>query len=34
MPDDKFYERADAHIQLSNEQIADAGRGQASASMM
>ena len=32
--DDKFYERADAHIHLSNEQIADVGRGNASASMM
>ena len=32
--DDNFYERADAHIHLSNEQIADAGRGKASASMM
>ena len=32
--DDKFYERADAHIHLSNEQIADVGRGKTSASMM
>ncbi len=31
---DKFYERADAHIHLSNEQLADIGRGEVSASMM
>lgn len=33
-PDDKFYERADAHIRLSNEQLKDIDRGKASASMM
>ena len=32
--DDKFYERADAHIHLSNEQITDVGRGKTSDSMM
>ena len=33
--DDKFYERADAHIHLSNEQITEeAGRGKVSASTM
>lgn len=33
--DDEFYDRADAHIHLSNDQIsADVGRGKASASMM
>ena len=32
--DDKFYERADAHIHLSNEQLADISRGKVSASMM
>ncbi len=32
--DDKFYDRADAHIHLSNEQLADIGRGKVSASMM
>ncbi len=33
-PDDKFYDRADAHIQLSNDQLKDVSRGKASASMM
>ncbi|HKK16761.1 MAG TPA: DUF3144 domain-containing protein, partial [Gammaproteobacteria bacterium] len=34
-PDEKFYERADAHIDLSNNQIsAEAGRGKVSASFM
>jgi len=32
--DDKFYDRADAHIHLSNEQLADISRGKVSASMM
>jgi hypothetical protein len=32
--DDKFYDRADAHIHLSNDQAKDAGRGKVSASMM
>jgi hypothetical protein len=32
--DDHFYERADAHINLSNEQAKDIGRGKVSASMM
>ena len=32
--DDAFYKRADAHIDLSNEQLKDAGRGKVSASMM
>ena len=32
--DDAFYKRADAHIDLSNNQMADAGRGKVSASMM
>lgn len=32
--DEKFYARADAHIDLSNEQLADATRGKVSASMM
>ena len=33
--DDEFYERADAHIQLSNEQITEKiGRGKVSASFM
>jgi hypothetical protein len=32
--DDKFYERADAHIHLSNDQAKDIGRGTVSASMM
>ncbi len=33
-PDDKFYDRADAHIHLSNDQLKDVSRGKASASMM
>lgn len=32
--DDKFYDRADAHIHISNEQLADISRGKVSASMM
>lgn len=32
--DDAFYERADAHIHLSNDQIAETTRGKASASML
>ncbi len=32
--DDGFYERADAHIHLSNDQTATIGRGKVSASMM
>ncbi|MBS9726352.1 DUF3144 domain-containing protein [Pseudomonas stutzeri] len=33
--DDKFYERADAHIQLSNDQISGyVAKGKVSASMM
>ncbi len=33
--DDEFYERADAHIRLSNDQLsAEEGRGKVSASMM
>lgn len=33
--DDKFYERADSHIHLSNEQLGvEKGRGRVSASMM
>lgn len=32
--DEKFYARSDAHIHLSNEQLADAARGKVSASMM
>jgi hypothetical protein len=32
--DDNFYVRADAHILLSNEQLADISRGKVSASMM
>ena len=32
--DDKFYERADAHIHLSNEQLEDIDRVRASTSMM
>ncbi|MFT6390344.1 MAG: hypothetical protein ACJAUP_003746 [Cellvibrionaceae bacterium] len=33
--DEKFYERADAHIHLSNEQVSDeVGRGKVSASFM
>ena len=33
-PDDKFYDRADAHIHLSNDQLKEVSRGKASASMM
>ncbi len=32
--DDKFFERADAHISLSNEQVKESTRGKVSASMM
>ena len=32
--DEKFYERADAHIHLANEHLQTTGRGKASASMM
>ncbi|MEP7074728.1 MAG: DUF3144 domain-containing protein [Acidobacteriota bacterium] len=32
--DPKFFERADAHIYLSNDQLADVNPGKASASMM
>ena len=32
--DEKFFERADQHIDLSNEQLADASGGKVSASMM
>ena len=32
--DDKFYERADAHIHLSNDQLENIDRARASASMM
>lgn len=32
--DDKFYDRADAIIQLANEQNHDIGRGKVSASLM
>jgi hypothetical protein len=32
--DDGFYSRADAHINLSNDQLKDIGRGKVSASMM
>ena len=32
--DDGFYKRADAHINLSNDQLKDIGRGKVSASMM
>lgn len=32
--DDNFYNRADAHILLSNEQLADISAGKVSASMM
>jgi hypothetical protein len=32
--DDKFYDRADAHIHLSNDQLKEVGHGKASASMM
>ena len=32
--DDKFFERADAHISLANQQVVDSTRGKVSASMM
>jgi hypothetical protein len=32
--DDAFFERADAHIRLSNEQLKDASRSKVSASML
>lgn len=32
--DDKFFERADAHINLSNEQLTNTTNGKVSASMM
>ena len=32
--DDKFYERADAHIHLSNDQLGDASREMVNASMV
>jgi hypothetical protein len=32
--DDKFYERADAHIHLSNDQLSGMSAGKVSASMM
>lgn len=32
--DDKFYDRADAHIHLSNDQTQDISNGKVSASMM
>jgi hypothetical protein len=32
--DDGFYKRADAHIHLSNDQMAQASRGKVSASML
>ena len=32
--DEKFYERADAHINLANDQLSGVSRGKASASMM
>ena len=32
--DDKFYARADDHINLSNDQLASASKGKVSASMM
>lgn len=32
--DEKFFKRADAHIHLANEQLADAARGKVSASLM
>ncbi len=32
--DELFYERADEHIQLANEQLADISRGKVSASFM
>lgn len=32
--DDRFFDRADAHIHLSNDQLAEVSRGKVSASMM
>lgn len=32
--DEKFFNRADAHIHLANEQLADVARGKVSASLM
>lgn len=32
--DDKFYDRADAHIHLSNQQVSNSSIGKVSASMM
>jgi hypothetical protein len=32
--DEKFFNRADAHINLANEQLADIARGKVSASLM
>ncbi len=32
--DEKFFNRADAHIHLANEQLADIARGKVSASLM
>ena len=32
--DDNFFERADDHINLSNEQLSTVGKGKVSASMM
>lgn len=32
--DNKFYDRADEHIQLSNKQLSEASMGKVSASMM
>lgn len=32
--DDNFFDRADAHIHLSNDQLKQIGRGKVSASMM
>lgn len=32
--DDRFFDRADAHIRLSNEQLQETGSGKVSASMM
>lgn len=32
--DDNFFDRADEHINLSNKQLANTGRGKVSASMM
>ncbi len=33
-PDDKFYDRADEHIHLSNDQLKQMSQGKVSASMM